>query len=51
MHRNVYQPNEELFERGRPNSFPFSSAEDDTEKDGQEVNCCWFLGYKVKHYQ
>ena len=35
MHGNVYQPNEELFERGRPNSFPFSSDEDDTEKVGK----------------
>ena len=50
MHGNVYQPNEELFERGHPNSFPFSSNEDDTEKDSQEVNCCRYLGYKVKDY-
>ena len=50
MHGNLYQPNEELFERRRLYSFPFSS-DDDTEKDGQEVNCCRFLGYNVKHYQ
>ena len=39
------------FERGRPNSFPLISDEDDTGKNGQEVNCCKFWCYKVKHYQ
>ena len=47
----VYQPNEGLFERECPKSFPFSPNEDHTGKDGLKVKCCRLCGYRVKHYQ